>query len=304
MHSRTSLSFFVALLLIALGVWTTRPTVGAPSRQATACVDGTTLTDRTPITYQGRLAVSGDPANGSYQFRFTLYDALTGGSQVSPEHLCYTTSVTQGFFSLQLHFADDVFTGAPRYLEIEVRPANEPTGSFSELAPRRPLTANPYSIYADFAQRAGDATTVGGRGADSFADRNHSHSTLTVPDGSRPLLSTTAAGAVLANGLPPVRILRFRNIATNENFSTGVSANDYECVATGWSTKYDVDEGSAGANMIWTFVNGTTWYITARFHSEGDDHEIPDVDVLCFHKSIVSWEAASQGAHRGLWEPD
>src|SRR5689334_23280578 len=34
------------------------------------------------FTYQGRLNVSGSPANGQYDLVFTLYDALSGGTQV------------------------------------------------------------------------------------------------------------------------------------------------------------------------------------------------------------------------------
>ena len=36
----------------------------------------------TAFTYQGRLTDAGNPANGSYDFRFTLYDAPTGGAAV------------------------------------------------------------------------------------------------------------------------------------------------------------------------------------------------------------------------------
>ena len=36
----------------------------------------------TAFTYQGRLADGGSPAHGDYDFKFSLYDDLTGGSQV------------------------------------------------------------------------------------------------------------------------------------------------------------------------------------------------------------------------------
>src|SRR5688572_1596677 len=36
------------------------------------------------FTFQGQLKVSGNPANGSYDFDFRLYDAAEGGTQVGP----------------------------------------------------------------------------------------------------------------------------------------------------------------------------------------------------------------------------
>ena len=40
----------------------------------------------TSFTYQGRLVESGTPPNGSYDFRFVLYDAASGGNQVGPQN--------------------------------------------------------------------------------------------------------------------------------------------------------------------------------------------------------------------------
>ena len=39
---------------------------------------------RTAFTYQGRLLDAGQPADGSYDLRFILYDADAGGSQFGP----------------------------------------------------------------------------------------------------------------------------------------------------------------------------------------------------------------------------
>src|SRR5438034_10735392 len=35
------------------------------------------------FTYQGRLVFNGSPASGNYDFSFSLYDAATGGIQIS-----------------------------------------------------------------------------------------------------------------------------------------------------------------------------------------------------------------------------
>ena len=101
----------------------------------------------TSFTYQGRLSAGGSPASGSYNFRFTLWDSPTGGTQqpAMPVTNTQTLLVTNGGFSALLDFGGDLaFPGADRYLEIEVRPNG--VGSFTTLSPRQQLTSNPYAI--------------------------------------------------------------------------------------------------------------------------------------------------------------
>src|SRR4051812_7680161 len=50
------------------------------------------------FTYQGRLTSSGSSANGQYDLRFALYDALTGGNQVSIPITLTSQTVTGGLF--------------------------------------------------------------------------------------------------------------------------------------------------------------------------------------------------------------
>ena len=45
-----------------------------------ACA-GAALAQTTSFTYQGRLMDGGTPANGTYEIRFTLWDAAAGGTQ-------------------------------------------------------------------------------------------------------------------------------------------------------------------------------------------------------------------------------
>lgn len=88
---------------------------------------------------------------------------------------------------------------------------------------------------------------------------------------------------------PPVLITRLSNMGNERD--TGILARDYYCVATGWATYYDVDEGTTEANMVWTYVKGGTWWARVTFNSE-DTHENPDVDILCFRHEIARWEGA------------
>lgn len=98
----------------------------------------------TGFTYQGRLMDGDNPADGEYDFRFTLYDAASDGSQVGSPVTLNDVQVTDGYFTVELDFGD-VFDGTALWLEVEVRPGDS-TGSYTPLSPRQPLTAAPYAL--------------------------------------------------------------------------------------------------------------------------------------------------------------
>src|SRR2546429_735901 len=115
------------------------------------------------FTYQGRLTDGGTPANVNYDLQFTVWDALSGGTQ-QPQPSPVTVArnavaVTNGIFTVQLDFGADAFPGAARFLEISARPSG--VGSFTTLAPRQPITSTPYAIRSLNASSA-DAVTVNG----------------------------------------------------------------------------------------------------------------------------------------------
>jgi hypothetical protein len=96
---------------------------------------------------------------------------------------------------------------------------------------------------------------------------------------------------VRVNGAAPVRILRFENVGNDANFNTGIPAVNYHCVAAGWSTRYDIEEDDAGINSVWTYVSGATWWARVSLRSH-NDHENPDVDIVCFRTEFATWEGA------------
>src|SRR5438552_11813710 len=97
------------------------------------------------FTYQGRLTVSGSPANGQFDLQFTLFDSLSGGSQVGSPVTVISQTVTDGLFTVSLDFGSSAFQGSARYLELAVRPGGS-GGSFTTLSPRQALTASPYAL--------------------------------------------------------------------------------------------------------------------------------------------------------------
>lgn len=105
----------------------------------------------TAFTYQGRLTDGATAANGSYEFRFALYDSASGGVQIGSATTNSAVAVTAGSFTVALNFGAGVFPGADRWLQIGVR-TNGSGVSFTALNPRQALTATPY------AQTAGEVT--------------------------------------------------------------------------------------------------------------------------------------------------
>lgn len=101
--------------------------------------------------------------------------------------------------------------------------------------------------------------------------------------------STNVRGPLTVNQTPLVAIARYRNVGNDANFSVFLSAQEYNCVAAGWSAAW-AGRTDPGVNMIWTYVNEDgNWWVRATFHS-GSDNENPDVDVLCFRTEISSFE--------------
>ncbi|MGE0887610.1 MAG: hypothetical protein AB7P14_29155 [Blastocatellales bacterium] len=105
-------------------------------------VTTTAQAQTTQFTYQGRLTDGGNPANGTYDMQFKLFDALNGGAQQGST-LTLPVPLSAGIFTVALDFGANVFTGAQRYLEISVRQGSVP---YSVLSPRQPLTSSPYAI--------------------------------------------------------------------------------------------------------------------------------------------------------------
>lgn len=100
------------------------------------------------ISYEGRLTDDGRPADGVYDFHFTLHDTVAagvplGGAVVRAEDI----PVRAGRFEVTLNFGGDAFTGGSRWIEISVR-TNDPAASFTTLSPRQPLLPTPYAIHA------------------------------------------------------------------------------------------------------------------------------------------------------------
>ena len=104
----------------------------------------------TAIGYQGRLLESGTSANGHYDMRFYLRDALEAGNPVGPTNFFNGPTpvlVSNGLFRVALDFGPGIFTGPVRWLEIGVR-TNGSAVEYRTLTPRQALLPVPYAITA------------------------------------------------------------------------------------------------------------------------------------------------------------
>src|SRR5437763_1355110 len=80
------------------------------------------------FTFQGRLQDAGALPNGTYDTRFTIYDAPTNGSIVAGPLTNAATLVSNGLFAVALDFGANAFSGADRWLDIGVRTNGDLSG--------------------------------------------------------------------------------------------------------------------------------------------------------------------------------
>jgi hypothetical protein len=99
------------------------------------------------FTYQGRLAQAGSAYDGAADFRFRLYDAANGGTQIGTELIVNGVTLEGGLLQVDLDFGASAFAGEGRWLEIDVA-APSGSGTFTTLAPRQPLMPVPYAQFA------------------------------------------------------------------------------------------------------------------------------------------------------------
>lgn len=106
----------------------------------------------TGFTYQGQLNQGGTPFNGTAHLRFSLWDALSGGTQIGMSEIQANVPVSNGLFTIVLNsggaFGAGAFNGDARWLQIEVCANASCSGSPTLLTPRQAVTATPYARFS------------------------------------------------------------------------------------------------------------------------------------------------------------
>ena len=138
------------------------------------------------LTYQGKLSDGAQPANGTYDLQFQLFDQPTGGTAWTSLITLDDVPVTNGVFTVQLDLGANaqleggsvdylklnpkIMDAGNSFFEISVR-AGTSTGAYTVLTPRQPLTAVPLAMRANTANtafRANNADLFGGLEPNQF----------------------------------------------------------------------------------------------------------------------------------------
>jgi hypothetical protein len=102
----------------------------------------------TAFTYQGRLLDANELADGLYDFKFRLYNAGRGGSQIGTDVDAADIDVIDGYFTAELDFGS-VFDSNAVWLDIGVRAgALGDPNAYISLSPRQRIAPAPYALYA------------------------------------------------------------------------------------------------------------------------------------------------------------
>ena len=137
---KRTVALVLSLALALLTALAVGGTIGGRSALA-ARPQGTAL--GTAFTYQGRLTdTGGNPIAGPCNLRFTLYESAAGADQVGTPQTKSGVTLNDGYFTVDLDFGADAFTGEGRFLKIEV----DCGSGYTTLSPRVKLTPAPYAL--------------------------------------------------------------------------------------------------------------------------------------------------------------
>lgn len=117
------------------------------------------------FTYQGLYEEDGNPAEGSFHPRFSLWDAETEGNQIGARQTVIDTPLINGVFTVILNasgeFGPNAFNGEARWLQIEIC-SDEVCSATTVLGPRQPITGAPYALGPWIRSEQGDLNYASG----------------------------------------------------------------------------------------------------------------------------------------------
>jgi hypothetical protein len=153
-----------------------------------------------PFTYQGRLNhPRGQPANGTYDFQFQLWDAYEGGGQMGNTLTVRSVRVAGGMFSVDLNFGAGVLVEDELWMGLSVRSASA-GGDYTALQPRVPVRPVPTAIQADRAASLAPGVAV--RSVNGLTDAITFQAGEGLALHVDPVLSTVRLGLSPAGGGP------------------------------------------------------------------------------------------------------
>lgn len=159
-------------------------------------IAGPAAAQSTVFTYQGQLNSGAGPAQGQHDFRFRLFDAASGGTQLGATQCVDNIQVENGVFTALIDFGSQFTTTSQRFIEILVRrdigqTCADATG-YTTLTPRQLITPAPAAMQAKsaFSLAAPDGSPANA----VFVDNNGNVGIgTTTPSAPLHIASTTAA---------------------------------------------------------------------------------------------------------------
>lgn len=235
----------------------------------------------TPFTYQGRLNVSGSPANGLYDFTFQVFDAFNGGSSIGGTVNVNGVLVNNGLFTALVDFGGSPFTGPARWLQISV--STNGAGSFATLIPRQPLTPSPYAIYAHTAGTVTNGAIANAQlGNNAIAAANIQSNTITA--------GKIASGQVVKslNGLTDAV-----SLTQGANVTINTVGNSLQISAPSGGLNLPFSGSASSTGSVFTLANSGSGAAGAFLGNIGIGTTAP-------RTKLTVWTANSNGVQEGL----
>jgi hypothetical protein len=229
----------------------------------------------TAFTYQGRLNDGGVPANGVYDFRFRVFDALTDGTFFGGAVVVPAVGVSNGLFTIALAFNTAAFDGSARWLDIGV--TTNGGAILDSLTPRQPVTATPYAMIAGnvtgaipLAQLPASVVTNGASGVNISGTFNGNSAGATNVD-----LAFNSGGSIhVASGV--FVLSSSPGVGANPDSVTAVDVNGdgkldlVSANGTGNTLSVLTNNGSGGFVLSSTVITGTGPRSVAAADINGD----------------------------------
>jgi hypothetical protein len=261
----------------------------------------------TAFTYQGRLNDNGSPADGLYDFQFKLFDESSDeGNQVGNDLYLPEVDVTDGYFTVELDFADpNIFSDDALWLQIGVRPGElEDPSEYTLLSPRQKITPTPYALYAKNADESAaliaslEARIAALETGWGIAEQIEQ----AAEDSTSPQVAVDAGGNAVAVwryfyfGLP---------IMVSNRYVPGTGWGPAELIHTNYGyVRHPQIAGDAAGNavVVWMqddgtrnsilsnrYVAGTGWGTDELIETEDLDAEYPQVAVDGSGNAVAVW---------------
>jgi len=204
----------------------------------------------TEFNYQGLLKSSGAAITDDVDIKARLFDSETDGTQIGTELELLNVPVTEGVFSIELDFGS-VFSGAERWLELEVKLSADLPAAYEILAPRQEIKPSPFSLFSLSTGLIPDGS-LAGTYSQELQLTNVNNTVAGDGSGLTNLSASSISGGTISNSL---------NLTSVSNSFTGDGGG---LTNLSWSSLTGVPGGFADGidndTIVWSTSGGNAYY--------------------------------------------